>query len=309
LLFSVVVIYLFALRNDYVTLGNTSGSENGILVDGQNASTVLSDQRFTSSTNSVNVGHLSAAATSNEVIAFSNFRPVAVLSPAAWTILPDDLALSFADQIMIPVTIWMVKGPYNTNHLSNLCLDVVGIWNAERMGVGFSSCDFRDATTNPSASMFVNFNCTKKTMLETMIGKVANRINVYVVDTVDVDGYANTNGDACGTNDFVAIGSRGGGALLAHELGHNFSLTHIDSAGVNFPGFDETNIMHSYSTQRQYFTEGQLFRAHLTADSAVNSIYMARPSQLTRLCLPNDISDQCPILSKRIWADGTFPPN
>ena len=307
-----IATWVVRLRDDYVTLGNTSGAENGILVDAMNGSAVLSDQRFTSATDTLDVGHLSPA-TSNEVIAFSSLRPVTVLSSAPWTNSADTVPVTFPAQITIPITIWMLKKPQDTT----LCGEVVAIWNAERMGAAFSSCDVKDATSNPAASNLLVFDCSMKSMLETMITKVPNRINVYIVKTVDSDGYGDpTNGDTCTSNDFVALGWKGNGSLLAHELGHSFELTHIDGSPSpsnptgSFPGFDDTNVMHSWSINRQYFTEGQLFRAHLTPASALNSVYNARPSpQFTRLCLPNDITDQCPALSKRIWSDGAFPPN
>jgi hypothetical protein len=302
--------WVLLLQDDHVTLINTSGSENGILVDGMNGNAVLSDQSFTSTTDTLGVRHLSPAM-SNEIISFTNFRPVAVRSSVPWTNSTDNVSVPFPAQITIPITIWMLKRPQDTS----LCAEVVSIWNAERMGVAFSSCDTRDATSAPSS--LLKFDCTMKSTVETTVTKVPNRINVYIVKTVDSDGYGDpTNGDTCTSNDFVAFGWKGNGALLAHELGHSFELTHIDGSPSpsnptgSFPGFDDTNVMHSWSINRQYFTEGQLFRAHLTPASALNSVYNARPSpQFTRLCLPNDITAQCPALSKRIWTDGAFPPN
>jgi hypothetical protein len=138
---------------------------------------------------------------------------------------------------------------------------------------------------------------------------------MYVVDTVQVNSmYATGNGATCGASDFVALGSTADAGVMIHELGHTFSLLHIDSQGVIMPGFDANNIMHSDSATRQYFTEGQLFRAHFTPavasaqqpGSALNSVYTgARSGQPTRDCT----ADPCPVLEKRIWADGALPPN
>jgi hypothetical protein len=64
-----------------------------------------------------------------------------------------------------------------------------------------------------------------------------------------------------------------GSELLAHELGHDLALEHIDDRTADF---DATNIMHSAATSAQFLTEGQLFRAHLRQNSALNLVYGAR---------------------------------
>ena len=114
-------------------------------------------------------------------------------------------------------------------------------------------------------------------------------------------------GNACQIgSDFVALGSAVGFELASHETGHDFALTHIDDLTANF---DQTNIMHSASNTRQFITEGQLFRAHLTSNSAINFLYAARPRLPMRNSLRDTSSDTCPPIEKRIWADGTFPAN
>lgn len=314
----VLIIASLALINlllsDRVSLGNTSGEENGILVDAEDTSTV-SDRSFVSINSTIRAGRLHAAASSNEVIAFTKFRPVAILTPASWTTGRDLLNLSFDAQITIPVTIWIVKRPFNTqkSRAEQHCIDVVAAWDAERMGVALSpgGCEIRDATGAQYAS-YLNFQCTQQAQIQTDIGKVPDRINIYFVDTVKRFSVSSTGyAQSCGATDFVALGSTANAALLVHEIGHNFSLKHTD----DLPDFDETNYMHSDSASRLYFTEGQLFRAHfstaggMSPASGLNDVYHARPGHPTRDC-PSDITnDQCPALSKRIWADGTFPPN
>jgi hypothetical protein len=121
-----------------------------------------------------------------------------------------------------------------------------------------------------------------------------------------VDGGA-SRGQACAIgSDFVAMGQSTLSDLLSHEIGHDFNLTHTD-ADANF---DQTNIMHSASSTRAFISEGQLLRAHMSAASALNDTYNARPGQPTRNCpYSNTATDQCPAIQKRIWADGTFPAN
>jgi hypothetical protein len=321
--FIVIPLLLFALvynqcqpSGDKVALANTSGSENGILVNAQAGSGVLLDKAFTSTADTIKVGQLTASPGRNEVIAFTRSRPVSIQSPAAWTSGTDTINLAFADEIEIAITIWILKGPFaaQSQAATNRCVDIVAMWNAERMGVKLADggCDVRDATSNPEAQKYLAFQCSQRPDLQgpDAIPPVQGRINMYIVDTVQGVPSGTGNGNSCGTTDFVALGSTGSAGLAAHELGHNFSLTHID----DLPEFDEDNIMHSASDTRQYFTEGQLFRAHFARivpsdpylpSSALNTVYeVPRAGQI-----PNCAIDPCPALEKRIWADGALAPN
>ena len=67
--------------------------------------------------------------------------------------------------------------------------------------------------------------------------------------------------------------------------------------------------MHSASSVRQYLTEGQTFRAHTRPASALNAVYNARAGQPTRSCDRDTPMLQCPLIRKRIWADGLHPAN
>lgn len=308
-LVSMVAVILWgsaASTNDRVVLANTSGSSNGVLVVGQSGTSPVVYKTFKSSTNTVNVGHLSASAGNNEVVAFTTLRPVAIKTKVAWTTGADTVNLSFSNQIAIPVKVWVVKKPFTTqkNRAISSSVTTSAIWNKERMGVAFSPFEIVDATGIPNASMYLAFNCQKQAGIQTAIGKTAGRINIYIVGTVDG---GTGQGNACATGgDFVALGSAAGYDLMAHELGHDFALTHIDDLTT---AFDETNIMHSASSTRQFITEGQLFRAHLTSRSALNYLYAARDDQPTRDCERDLSSDVCPPIQKRIWPDGAFPAN
>ena len=293
---------------DQVVLTNTSGAPVGVLASGQTATGFQAYRSYRSSTAAVNVGSLSASASIDEVIAFTSRRPVAFLSPVTWTAGVDNQSLAFATEIAIPVTVWIVKGPFATKRskATSLSLATSTIWQRERMGIVFASFNIVDATTNVKAAYHLDFDCTDQTQLQLDIGKVAGQINVYMVNTVDgAKGWAN----ACRTGgDFVAIGSTPGSTLLAHELGHDLGLTHIDDLTTDFDG---TNVMYSYSNQCRYFTEGQVFRAHVSQLSALNCVYLSPPVRTgpIRDCPRDTSSNQCPPIGKRIWADGNFPQN
>lgn len=302
----ILIAPLAGCSNDKVTLANTSGSEKGIMVDGQSSAGQVNDQSFTSATNGpISVGKLTASPSSNEVVAFNSLHPVAVQTPVGWTSGNDSITVSFPNLITIPVKVWIVKGPFNTQRQRAIdaCITTSSIWINERMGVDFNPFEIVDATGDPQAANYFAFDCSKKTGIETDIGKTAGRINIYWVDTVDG---GTGRGQACQIgSDFVAMGSSTGDELLSHELGHDFALQHVDGQAT----FDQTNIMHSASNTREFITEGQLFRGHLRTNSALNFLYAARPGLPTRNCGHNDATDPCPRINKRIWADGVFPAN
>ena len=290
---------------DKVTLANTSAAEKGIMVDGQSSSGQVNDRSQVLAANGpFGVGQLTASPSSNEVVAFNSMRPVAVQT-VPWTSSDDDITVTFPNLILIPVKVWIVQGPFAAQHARAIaaCVTTSSIWTNERMGVAFNPFEIVDATSDPQAANYTTFDCSKKAGIEADIGHTAGRINIYWVNTVDG---GTGRGQACQIgSDFVAMGSASGDELLSHELGHDFALQHVDGQA----SFDVTNIMHSASSSREFITEGQLFRAHLRTNSALNAIYAARPGLPMRDCAHGDATDQCPILNKRIWADGTFPAN
>ncbi len=291
---------------DDVDLSNTSGNEHGVLLDGEDSTGQLNDKTFVTASDTVDVGNIDTSAISNEVIAFTNLRPLAITTPAAWTSGSDNIPVPFANEINIPVTIWIVRGPFGTQQLRALdaVTTTVGIWDDERMGVTPSPIQIVDATGDPDASNFFAFDCSLQNGIENNIGKTNGRINVYYVDTVDG---GTGRGQACSIgSDFVAMGRFTGNELLSHEFGHDFGLTHIDNLIANF---NQTNVMHSASNTRQYLSEGQLQRAHMKPNSALNAVYSARPGEPTRNCPRDTANDECVDIKKRIWSDGTFPAN
>jgi hypothetical protein len=291
---------------DQVTLSNTSGTGNGILVVG-GGSPPLVYKAYPSATDSILVGPVSLSASNNEVVAFNSQRAVAIQPKVPWTTGADAVKLPLAGPITIDVTVWVVRGSFaaQSNKAMAMKLAALSIWDQERMGVTFGAFDIQNQTGNPSAALFSNFNnCNMKPLLQADIGKTAGRINIYMVDLV----WGSTGrGQACAIgSDFAVLASGADDPLLAHEIGHDFGLEHIDTVA----DFDETNVMHSASITRQYFSEGQLFRAHLAPLSALNKVYNARPGQPTRDCPTAVSSATCPPIDKRIWADGNaFPPN
>lgn len=301
------VIFLMAGCSDTVNISNGSGQPAGLLVDGQDSGGPFSDRSFITTAASIGVGELSAAPQSNEVIGFTNARPPKYLS-TPWTGGGDAFNLAFKPVIGIPVTVWIVKGPFadQRQHAIEACIRTSAIWHNERMGVIFTPFDIIDATADPQASAHYAFpdgdvgDVVWKPLRDD-IGFVAGRLNIYWVETVN-------GGTGSGWSNFgaqIAMGKNTGDELLSHEIGHAFSLTHVNGDA----NFNTENIMHSASNTREFITEGQLFRAHLNPASILNAVYNARPGELTRNCSYSDATSLCPNIQKRLWADGSFSPN
>ena len=280
----------------------------GVLVRDGSSTTSQPYTGFTMATDSTNVGPRDGA---GEVIAFGVDRPVA-LQPASFaTSLADQtVTVPFAPLIEIPITIWVVAAPFPTHQQAALDLfqTAQALFTAERVGVRMSALEIVDATVNPAASAWSAFTCgagnANVAALQAAIGARPGRINVYLVSLVDG---STSRGNACIVGGgFVAIGSGAGSELLAHELGHDLALEHVDDLAADF---DATNIMHSASNVRRFLTEGQLFRAHLRSNSAVNLVYGARPGLAMRDCDRDTLTLDCPPIAKRLWADGAFPAN
>ncbi len=301
------IIILTIGCGDTINVSNGSGQPVGLLVDGQDASGPFSDRSFISTAAAIGVGTLSTSLQSNEIIGFTNDRPPKYLS-TSWTGGNDSFNLAFQAEIGIPVTVWIVKGPFadQRQHAIEACIRTSAIWHDERMGVFFSPFDIVDATADPQAPSHYAFpngdagDVVWKPLRDD-IGFVTGRLNIYWVETVN-------GGTGTGWSNFgaqIAMGKNTGDELLSHEIGHAFSLTHVNGDA----NFNVENIMHSASNTRQYITEGQLFRAHLNPSSILNSVYNARPGELTRNCGYSAATSLCPAIQKRLWADGGFPPN
>lgn len=281
--------------------------EWGALVDGTKAGANVNDARYTHTEQSRGVGNFVSGAGSNEeVIVFTRRRPLKMVENVAWTSGSNDVAnVTLSSEVGVPVTVWIVQGPFGTQRdlAIDHCVTTAAILRDERMGLRFSQFEIVDATGDPDAANYTDFDCSMRAGIQADIGERADRINVYWVDTVDG---GTSRGQACSIgSDFVAMGRTANDELLIHEFGHNFDLRHVDGQAT----FDDTNIMDSASSTRAFITEGQLVRAHLNPPSAINDTYGARPGEPTRTCSHNADTNDCPVLNTRIWADGAFPAN
>lgn len=299
---------------DTLRVNNSSGAI-GVLVDGQNTSNAVNDRGRTDSGSgqvSLDVGYLESASAPNrnEAIAFGEDRaPRREATP--WTTNNDDFTMSLGNRIAVPVTVWIVQGPFadQRDHAIDACIETAAIWDAERMGIQFSQFEVRDATSDPDIDSAIldstggdNRNWDD---FSNDIGFDADRINIYWINTVE-------GSTSTGWSDFggrIVMGRNTGDELLAHELGHALSLRHPVNCGLASSNFDTTNVMWPCSSVRAFLSEGQVFRSHFNSASSINDRYNARPGEPTVSCLGANNTEECPALERRLWDDGTFAAN
>jgi hypothetical protein len=282
----------------------------GIVLDGETDGPVsLNDASFLetsdgSRTATFNVGPIVRSSATNEVIAFSDFNAPTYLD-TPWTIARDTFGVPVDGLIATTMTMWILAGPFPAQN-TTVALAVArcgAIWQSERAGLRFSTVTIRDATANPLAGRYLVFPFAAPFDINTLqrdIGFDPGRLNVYWVNTVDG---GTGNGTQFDGTPIALMGRNASGGLLAHELGHAFVLEHVGAS------FDANNVMIQSTNARQFLTEGQIFRMHFHPSSAVNFLYRARPGRPTRVCSASTADGLCLSNSKRLWADGNFPPN
>jgi hypothetical protein len=295
---------------------NNSFSQVGLLVDGASSNGPVNDRRRTRDATGaveINVGGLSSAAAPdrNEAVAFGLNKPPR-RAEMRWTSGRDRLDMVLGDPIGVGLTIWIVQGPFaaQRDHAFIACLQTLSIWYWERTGLTLNRCDIHDATADPDVTNAI-LNSTggdnrNWNDFSNAIGFAANQINVYWINTVE-------GSTTTGWSDFggrIVMGRNTGQELLVHEVGHGFSLRHpVGSCSDASTMFDHTNIMWACSDDREFATEGQVFRMHFNPTSSLNALYNARPGQPTEDCVGATETPPCPAVERRLWADGAFPKN
>ena len=295
---------------DQVTITGGDGEEIGILADGSQSGTVHNDDRYTGPDGAaIAVGPYEASA--GEVIAYTSGHAPTLYTPVNWTDGGDDVNRAIDPRYRVRFKVWIVKGPFADGQTKavNACIRTSQIWRDERQGTTFQVFDITDATGDADAATFLAFTCAQAADIKTQIGFDNNAVNTYWVNTVDFGtGPATSNGVWCGGN-VLAMGWNTSDHLFSHEIGHAFTLDHVNDLATHF---DTTNVAHNASNDRRYLTEGQTLRSVYTSSSAINTIG-TRAGQPTRNCASLSTATdnvQCPAVQKRIWADGaTWPPN
>jgi hypothetical protein len=291
---------------------NAPAAPVGILVDGRKNNAEVDDQGFViapaGATATQAVGAMTPSALGNQVLSFAATRaPTRHGTP--WTSGSDTFMRTMENTVRVPITVWIVTAPgtfgVEAVQASSAVIQAGALFDQERLGLDFNLIEVRDATGNPNQGSFLNV--TTLAGLEPLIGHVKGRFNVYWVPAVN-GGSGNGIAEVA-HGDSLAVGNNAAPGLLAHELGHNLALDHVDGDAR----FDGTNVMMSAGGSRLFLTEGQDYRAHIRSISAIRSplVYGLRPTMpIIDTCNIISTTRNCPKADKRIWADGaTWPPN
>ena len=308
------VLLILALPGCDTLRVNNGAGDVGVLVDGQSSISVNDLGRVGNGNGQVvfDVGALDSAAAPdrNEAISFGKDR-APQRAGMSWTNSNDDFTMSLGNELAVPVTVWIVQGPFNDqrDHAVDACVETGAIWDAERIGIRFSQFEIRDATSDPDIDSAIldstggdNRNWDD---FSNDIGFINGRINIYWINTVE--GSTSTGWSDFGSR--IVMGRNTGDELLSHELGHGVSLRHPSGCGGSTTNFNATNVMWPCSSSREFLSEGQVFRAHFNDTSSINNLYNARPGEPTETCQSATNTAICPSLQRRLWDDGTYPAN
>jgi len=279
------------------------GTDVGVLYDGTDSTGTFNDRSKVMnavSTSAVSyLPNILAPAFGNSVIAFGQSRQPRMW-PAIWTSSANTVAFPVDNNLRFYVTFWILSGNFSTQQ-TNAAAAVLAVNNAykvEKAGVRISWVTVMDATANPAAATLTSASPMQN--FQSLIGFNPGEINVYVLGTV--------NGGANGLNyDGTPVILLGQGALtfpqlLEHEIGHAFVLWHTSG----LPDFNFENVMWP-SVSAHYLTEGQVFRMHFHPSSQLNVLGL-RPTQPVMVC-DEPMTNECPANNRRLWTDGSLPPN
>ena len=281
----------------------------GVLVSDGASTPAANFQGFTTITDSVNVGPRSG---SGEVIAFGVERPPTI-RPSSWaTAVADQLVtVPLLPRLEIPVTIWVVAGPFATTQQTALTL-----WQTaqvhftnERLGRADERARGRRRDGQPERGR-VDARSRAAPATRTSRRCRARSARAPAASTSTWSRWS-TGRRRAATCARSAAGSRRSPPARARNCSRtNWGTTSRSSTWTTSSrSSTPTNIMHSASNVRQYLTEGQTFRAHVRSNSALNGVYGLRSGLPVRDCDRDTPTLACPAIHRRLWADGAFAPN
>jgi hypothetical protein len=181
--------------------------------------------------------------------------------------------------VRVPLTLWVVDGPWEqTAALARAQIERAReVWG--RAGIDLD-VTLVDATRFPGAERY------QDVMVETCdndvartIGTAEGQLNAYYVwDIYNSTFQVGGQGVYCGGARIeMAAGDTRTEYLLAHEVGHAFSLNHL---APESPG---QNVMH-YTAAGPSLTYGQWFRVHYYTYSVIQSMKFTPNIMQSRAC-------------------------
>jgi hypothetical protein len=308
------------METDRVVSTNTqTGQDIGIIVNGQAPASEWEHERFAYQGSPIdlrtNLISLSQP-NGNEIVAFAEGRPPALLQDVPWSNAFDNIQVAFDDELQIPIAVWIVQGPFDrtlAQFIDNY-VQAQRTFRSQRTGIRLNIDRVTDATSYVGAGVALAAanlsDCAIGTLaaLHLGIGRKPGMINVYYVGSIQhgddegatCGGSKSIDGDilVAGTDVLVASIAGVDQYTLAHELGHTLGLAHTSELDTSTQPkyaafFSDDYLMHPQNSSNR-MTEGQTFRAIFKPGSAVNSVYHAHPAAPVRECGRSESSLACP---------------
>lgn len=250
-------------QTDVVVFRNALGPLRGVLVlrDGEDGLLDIVQERPAGDTivplQPMGAGPL-------DVLVFPQANPPQ-RTTVVWTEGIDTAVVDLRPPLRIPFTFNVFAGPFQDR------VDVIKvhmaraqeIWDQEGMGITFGEVTFVDRIEEGrEVGVDISGACQQPMYGET--------IKVDYVHWVQSDYLA---GYACGNQVFMGVRSEAYPALLAHEVGHLFSLPH-SATGLMVQG-----------APGPLLTDGEVFSSHFNERSVLNWMFGYNPAEVRRLCL------------------------
>lgn len=282
-----------------------AGVDAALLVDGVLGGYARNDSIFRAGPGLLPVGAVRATQQRNEILAFvPGYAPAQ--APAPWTVGVDTVVVSLRETVHLPVTIWVVYGPFPEAE-SEIATDVEAtnrLFADQYAGIHIDA-RIVDVTEDPRATDFLDPDAPAREAGMDSLGFTTGRINVYAVRNILFSEDEVTLGFAEIGGDMMLMAKLGWGrSTFAHEVGHALGLEHVNDR----EGFGAENLMVAGgSPDRFALTEGQTFRMHYDRRTALHTVIGLVPLEDTRGCgsATGFHSAGCPLEELRLFDDGT----
>lgn len=181
------------------------------------------------------------------------------LSNPAWTPGIDTVVVNLEPSVSVDAVVNVYRGTFSETRamIEADMATTAQIWDENGAGIQWGDVEFADRTGREPVTVTSGTACQRS-------GEDTRLVIEYVtsIDSGGYWGYGCTTGIA-----YMGTGPQPGSALLAHELGHVFSLFHT-AVGLMVPNPPGRSL-----------TEGEIFRAHFNSSSALNTILGGQPEE------------------------------
>jgi len=197
-----------------------------------------------------------------EVIVFPSANAVG-WSRITWTPEPDTMVVELRPLVPVDVTVRVHVEPFDqvrSQALQELAL-ADSAWAASGMGIRLGQVEFVDRTGGQRIVATADTVCAVPALERTEMSYVH-----------DVEGEPDGLGCPPGQAFLVADAFGRAPALVAHQIGHTFTLQHAPQGTMAVPATEFS------------FSDGEIFRAHFDARSGLNVLFDAQPEAARRDC-------------------------